>query len=164
MIEIKNLYKYYGRKCAVNAVSFTAKRGEVVGFIGPNGAGKSSTMRIITGFMSATSGEVLIDGINMAQEPQKAKQKIGYLPESAPVYPGMTVQGFLRFCAEMRGYFGDKREQVVNDALEACFLQKVRSQSIETLSKGYRHRTSLAQALLGDPEVLILDEPTDGLD
>lgn len=164
MIEVKNLFKYYGHKKAVNGVNFTAKRGEVLGFIGQNGAGKSTTMRVITGFIPASEGSVLVDGVDIAEEPYSAKEKIGYLPESAPVYNNMTVQGFLKFCAEMRGFYKSERKRVVEEAIEACFLESVRHQTIDTLSKGYRHRTSLAQALLGNPDALILDEPTDGLD
>ncbi len=164
MIEVKELYKFYGHKKAVDGVSFTAKRGEVLGFIGPNGAGKSTTMRVITGFIPPSEGSVTVDGVDIAENPFLAKAKIGYLPESAPVYNNMTVLGFLKFCAEMRGLHSVQRNEAVEKAIDACFLQQVRHQSIDTLSKGYRHRTSLAQALIGDPDALILDEPTDGLD
>ncbi len=164
MIEVKNLYKSYGKKEAVKDVSFEIRKGEVLGFIGPNGAGKSTTMRIITGFINATSGDVLVNGHSVTDSPLKTKQVIGYLPESAPSYVNMTVYGFLKFCATMRGVPRRELKQVINEAMTACFLDSVRNQKIETLSKGFRHRTSLAQALLGNPEVLILDEPTDGLD
>lgn len=164
MIEVEQLTKQFGSKLAVDHLSFTVKPGEVLGFLGPNGAGKSTTMRMVTGFFPPTSGEVRICGIPMSARPAEAKRKIGYLPESAPLYPDMTVSGFLKFCAELRGLRGAARREAVERAIATCFLESVARQSIDTLSKGYRHRTCLAQALLHDPEVLILDEPTDGLD
>ena len=164
MIEVKNLTKQFGNKTAVDNLSFSVGKGEVLGFLGPNGAGKSTTMRVITGFIPADTGEVEIFGIPVASQPEDAKRKIGYLPESAPLYADMTVSGFLRFCASIRGFSGVARNEAVERVIETCFLQTVVHQSIETLSKGYRHRTCLAQSLLHDPEVLILDEPTDGLD
>jgi ABC-2 type transport system ATP-binding protein len=164
MIEVTNLTKQFGHKKAVNDLSFTVKKGEVLGFLGPNGAGKSTTMRVVTGFLPPTSGEVRICGLSMVDQPEEAKKKIGYLPESAPLYDGMSVRGFLRFCADMRGLSGSAKAEAVDRAIETCFLQTVYRQAIDTLSKGYRHRTCLAQALLHDPEVLVLDEPTDGLD
>ena len=164
MIEVNNLTKQFGHKTAVDNLSFSVEKGEVLGFLGPNGAGKSTTMRIITGFLPATGGDVRICGIPVADKPEEAKRKIGYLPESAPLYADMTVDGFLRFCASIRGYSGSARREAVDRVVETCFLQTVVHQSIDTLSKGYRHRTCLAQSLLHDPEVLILDEPTDGLD
>ncbi len=164
MIEVRNLSKHFGPKVAVNNVSFTVKKGEVLGFLGPNGAGKSTTMRMITGFLPATQGDVSIDGSDIVDDELGAKAKIGYLPESAPLYTDMTVETFLRFAAEMRQIPTAELKNAVEKALETCFLQPVRHQSIDTLSKGYRHRTCLAQAIIHDPEVLILDEPTDGLD
>jgi ABC-2 type transport system ATP-binding protein len=164
MIRIENLVKTFGHKRAVDGVSFTVDRGEVLGFLGPNGSGKSTTMRMITGFYPPTSGSVTVGGHDVATAPIEAKRLIGYLPESAASYPDMTVLGFLRFAAEMRGLRGDARNRAVNRAVERCFLDSVLHQSIDTLSKGYRHRTCLAQALVHDPEVLVLDEPTDGLD
>jgi len=164
MIEAQNLTKHFGTKTAVDNLSFSVQKGEVLGFLGPNGAGKSTTMRMVTGFLPPTSGDALICGISITDNPTEAKQRIGYLPESAPLYHDMTVVGFLRFCAEIRGLNGPARNEAVERAIETCFLQSVVHQSIDTLSKGYRHRTCLAQALLHDPEVLILDEPTDGLD
>ena len=164
MIEVNNLTKQFGHKIAVDDLSFSVGKGEVLGFLGPNGAGKSTTMRIITGFLPATRGDVKICGIPVADQPEDAKRKIGYLPESAPLYPDMTVFGFLRFCASIRGFSGLARKEAVDRVIETCFLQTVVHQSIDTLSKGYRHRTCLAQSLLHDPEVLVLDEPTDGLD
>ena len=164
MIEVNNLSKNFGAKTAVDDLSFTVKKGEVLGFLGPNGAGKSTTMRMVTGFISPTKGDVKICGQSIIDTPKKAKSHIGYLPESAPLYDDMTVAGFLKFCASMRGLTGKSGKQAVTKALETCFLENVSHQSIGTLSKGYRHRTCLAQALLHDPDVLILDEPTDGLD
>ena len=160
MIEVKNLTKRFGQKTAVDNISFTVKKGEVLGFLGPNGAGKSTTMRMITGYLPPTEGQVSIDGADVVNEPIVAKAKIGYLPEAAPLYADMTVVAFLRFIAELRG----KGEADVENALDTCFLDPVRNQNIDTLSKGYRHRTCLAQSILHDPDILILDEPTDGLD
>jgi ABC-2 type transport system ATP-binding protein len=164
MIRIQNLVKTFGTKRAVDDVSFSVERGEVLGFLGPNGAGKSTTMRMITGFMPPTSGSVSVGGHDVAESPIEAKRLIGYLPENAASYPDMTVQGFLRFCAELRGLDAAARRKAVARVVELCFLESVLHQSIDTLSKGYRHRTCLAQALIHDPEVLIMDEPTDGLD
>jgi ABC-2 type transport system ATP-binding protein len=164
MIEVENLSKHFGRKLAVDNLSFSVAKGEVLGFLGPNGAGKSTTMRMITGFLPPSSGDARVCGISVIDNPGEAKRKIGYLPESAPLYHDMTVTSFLRFCAEIRGLEGSARKEAVDKAIETCFLQQVARQSIGTLSKGYRHRTCLAQAVLHDPEVLILDEPTDGLD
>lgn len=164
MIEVENLTKQFGRKTAVDHLSFSVKKGEVLGFLGPNGAGKSTTMRMVTGFIPPTSGDARICGVSIVDQPAEAKRRIGYLPESAPLYNDMTVIGFLRFCADVRNLRGSAKKEAVERAIETCFLQNVANQSIDTLSKGYRHRTCLAQSLLHDPEVLILDEPTDGLD
>src|SRR5437870_10123690 len=164
MIKIENLVKAFGPKRAVDDISFSVERGEVLGFLGPNGAGKSTTMRMITGFMPATSGKVTVGGHDVAESPIEAKRLIGYLPENAASYPDMTVQGFLNFAAELRGLDGDARKKAVHRVVELCFLEQVLHQSIDTLSKGYKHRTCLAQALIHDPQVLIMDEPTDGLD
>ncbi|MCB1130947.1 MAG: ATP-binding cassette domain-containing protein [Verrucomicrobiae bacterium] len=164
MIEVENLTKQFGSKHAVEDLSFTVRKGEVLGFLGPNGAGKSTTMRMITGFLPPTAGDAKVCGISVVDRPSEAKTKIGYLPESAPLYNDMTVYGFLKFCASIRGLGGSAKKDAVERAIETCFLENVAKQSIDTLSKGYRHRTCLAQALLHDPEVLILDEPTDGLD
>lgn len=164
MIRIENLVKTFGAKRAVDGVSFAVERGEVVGFLGPNGSGKSTTMRMITGFYPPTAGRVTVGGHDVAEAPLEAKRLIGYLPESAAAYPDMTVEGFLKFAAEMRGLRGAAQKAAVARVVERCFLSSVLRQSIDTLSKGYRHRTCLAQALVHDPEVLILDEPTDGLD
>ena len=164
MIRIENLVKTFGPKRAVDGVSFSVERGEVLGFLGPNGAGKSTTMRMITGFMPPSAGRVTVGGHDVAESPLEAKRLIGYLPENAAAYPDMTVRSFLEFAAELRGLSGAKRKAAVNRVVELCFLGSVLRQSIDTLSKGYKHRTCLAQALIHDPEVLIMDEPTDGLD
>jgi ABC-2 type transport system ATP-binding protein len=164
MIKIDNLVKDFGAKRAVDGVSFTVERGEVVGFLGPNGSGKSTTMRMITGYYTPTAGRVSVGGHDVVEAPLQAKRLIGYLPENAAAYPDMTVRGFLGFAAEMRGLSGAAKQKAVARAVERCFLDSVLHQSIDTLSKGYRHRTCLAQALVHDPEVLVLDEPTDGLD
>lgn len=164
MIEVENLTKKFGSKTAVDDLSFSVQKGEVLGFLGPNGAGKSTTMRMVTGFIPPTSGNIRVCGMSVVQDPMGAKRRIGYLPESAPLYNDMTVSGFLAFGAEIRGFTGGAKKDAVEKAIETCFLQSVATQSIDTLSKGYRHRTCLAQALLHDPDVLILDEPTDGLD
>jgi len=164
MIRIDNLVKTFGPKRAVDGISFTVERGEVLGFLGPNGAGKSTTMRMITGFMPPTSGTVSVAGFDVLESPIEAKRRIGYLPENAASYPDMTVQGFLEFVAELRGLEGAARKKAVRRVIDLCFLDSVLRQSIDTLSKGYKHRTCLAQALIHDPDVLIMDEPTDGLD
>ena len=136
----------------------------MVGFLGPNGSGKSTTMRMITGYYAPTAGKVSVGGHDVVESPLEAKRLIGYLPENAAAYADMTVRGFLGFAAELRGLSGDAKRKAVAHAVERCFLSSVLHQSIDTLSKGYRHRTCLAQALIHDPEVLVLDEPTDGLD
>ncbi len=164
MIKVQNLTKTFGPKTAVDAISFEVGKGEVLGFLGPNGAGKSTTMRMITGFIPPTSGSVSVCGFDIVDNPIEAKRRIGYLPEAAPSYLEMSVISFLQFAAEMRGLRGDERRRGVARAVEACSLQSVLNQSIETLSKGFKHRTCLAQSIIHDPEVLILDEPTDGLD
>jgi ABC-2 type transport system ATP-binding protein len=164
MIQVDNLKKVFGTKVAVDGVTFTVKKGEVLGFLGPNGAGKSTTMRMVTGYFPPTEGTVKIGGVDMSDNPELAKKSIGYLPENAPLYSDMNVSGFLAFCAELRGMHGAERSKAVDRAIEMCFLEGVRYQSVDTLSKGYRHRTCLAQSIIHDPDVLILDEPTDGLD
>ena len=164
MIKVENLTKAFGPKLAVNDVSFTVERGEVLGFLGPNGAGKSTTMRMVTGFIPPTSGKITVGGFDVLEDPLPARRLFGYLPENAPGYADMSVRGFLNFCAELRGLNGDARKKAVNRAVELCFLESVFHQSIDTLSKGYKHRTCLAQALIHDPPILIMDEPTDGLD
>ena len=164
MIKIENLVKAFGAKRAVDGISFNVERGEVVGFLGPNGSGKSTTMRMITGYYAPTSGRVSVGGHDVVDSPLEAKRLIGYLPENATAYTDMTVRGFLDFAAELRGLSGGAKRKAVARAVERCFLASVLHQSIDTLSKGYRHRTCLAQALIHEPEVLVLDEPTDGLD
>lgn len=164
MINVRDLTKHFGTKRAVDGISFTVERGEVLGFLGPNGAGKSTTMRMITGFIAPTGGSVTVGGFDMLERPIPAKKLIGYLPENAPAYTDMTVGGFLDFAAEIRGLRGQDRARAVRRAVELCFLESVLEQSVDTLSKGYRHRTCFAQSIIHDPDILILDEPTDGLD
>ena len=164
MIKVQNLRKSFGSNVAVDDLSFEVKKGEVLGFLGPNGAGKSTTMRMITGYITPDSGDAILGDRSIVDEPEAAKSIIGYLPENAPSYPDMDVQGFLRFAAEIRGMDGAERDKSVDHAIEVCSLESVRRQNIDTLSKGFTHRTCLAQSILHDPEVLILDEPTDGLD
>jgi ABC-2 type transport system ATP-binding protein len=164
MIEVKNLVKTYGTKIAVNGISFSVKRGDILGFLGPNGAGKSTTMKMITGFLSPDSGSALIDGIDVSVNPVAVKNKFGYLPESAPSYPEMTVSEFLKFIAEVRGFKSSEVHLPVEHVIKLTHLEPVRTQTLETLSKGYKQRVGFAQALIHDPKALILDEPTDGLD
>ena len=162
LIEAKNLSKSYGAIRAVRDVSFAVDRGEVVGFLGPNGAGKSTTMKMLTGHLRADTGAAVIAGFDVADQAVQAKQHLGYSPEGAPAYGEMTVREFLRFAADLRG-LADPAESV-RKTLELCRLGEVAAQTIDTLSKGYRMRVGFAQAVIHDPEVLILDEPTDGLD
>jgi ABC-2 type transport system ATP-binding protein len=164
MIKVENLTKLFGPKAAVNNISFTVERGEVLGFLGPNGAGKSTTMRMITGFIPPSEGRVTVGGHDIVTNPIPAKRLIGYLPENAPAYADMTVESFLGFVAELRGLRGDERKKAIHRVVEMCFLEAVLYQSVDTLSKGYRHRTCFAQSIIHDPDVLVLDEPTDGLD
>jgi ABC-2 type transport system ATP-binding protein len=165
MIEVKGLVKTYGKKRAVDGITFTVKRGEILGFLGPNGAGKSTTMKMITGFIRPDAGTATVGGIDVAVDPVGVKRQLGYLPESAPAYPEMTVEEFLRFIAEIRGFraTGEKRARVEH-VLGLTHLASVRTQTIETLSKGYKQRVGFAQALIHNPPALVLDEPTDGLD
>lgn len=165
MIEVKGLVKTYGAKRAVDGVSFKVNRGDILGFLGPNGAGKSTTMKMITGFLRPTAGTAIVNGHDVTRDPVAVKRCIGYLPESAPAYGEMTVQEFLGFIAEARGFrSATDRTAQVDRAISLTHLDPVRRQSIETLSKGYKQRVGFAQALLHDPSVLVLDEPTDGLD
>nr|WP_129777222.1 ABC transporter ATP-binding protein [Peristeroidobacter soli] len=164
MIEIRNLTKRYGALTAVNDISFTVSPGQVLGFLGPNGAGKSTTMKMITGFLTPTSGSVSVCGHDVESNPLAAKACMGYLPEGAPSYGEMTVRGFLEFIADVRGLTGERRRARLDDVIGRLQLNSVLEQMIETLSKGFKRRVGLAQALLHDPQVLILDEPTDGLD
>lgn len=162
MIEVKNLTKHFGDKKAVDDISFTVNDNEVLGFLGPNGAGKSTTMNMLTGYIGATSGEIKIGGVDILQNPIEAKKKIGYLPEQPPLYPEMTVKEYLKFVAELKGIKDIKKE--IKSAAAKVGLTDVMSRRIGNLSKGYKQRTGFGAALLGDPEVLILDEPTVGLD
>ena len=164
MIEVKNLKRRFGAFEAVRGISFRVGKGEVLGFLGPNGAGKSTTMRMITGFLPPTAGSVVVCGHDVEREPVEAKKCIGYLPESAPSYRSMTVEDYLCFVAEIRGYRGSEALGRVEAAIEKARLRPVVRKTIETLSKGYRQRTCFAQAILHDPPVLVMDEPTDGLD
>jgi len=164
MIKVQNLVKIFGTKRAVDGVSFSVDRGEVLGFLGPNGAGKSTTMRMITGFIPPSAGTITVGGFDVVDQAIPARRLIGYLPENAPAYTDMTVYGFLHFAAEIRGLRGDAKKRAVARVVEMCFLEAVLHQSVETLSKGYRHRTCFAQSIIHDPDVLVLDEPTDGLD
>lgn len=164
MIEVKNLSRHFGHIAAVENVSFTVQKGDVLGFLGPNGAGKSTTMRMITGYIPPTSGTAVIGGFDICEEPLKAREKIGYLSETVPVYHDMSVSGFLKFCGEIRGFYGKDNKKKVSEIIEKCFLKEVVNQNIGTLSKGYRQRVCFAQSIIHDPEYLILDEPTDGLD
>jgi ABC-2 type transport system ATP-binding protein len=165
MIEVQGLIKTYGAKRAVDGVSFSVKRGDILGFLGPNGAGKSTTMKMITGFLRPDAGTATVDNVNVITHPVAVKSKLGYLPESAPAYPEMTVEEFLGFIAEVRGFrSGDGKRDHIERAIALTHLAPVRKQTIETLSKGFKQRVGFAQALLHDPPALVLDEPTDGLD
>ncbi|MFT5390843.1 MAG: ABC-2 type transport system ATP-binding protein [Gammaproteobacteria bacterium] len=163
-VEINHLVKRFGEITAVHDVTFSVERGEVLGFLGPNGAGKSTTMKMITGFLSPDSGSITVGGDSIERAPLAVKKRLGYLPEGAPLYGDMTCAGLLEFIAEVRGFRGAQIRRVVDETIEKVNLGNVINQPIETLSKGFKRRVGLAQAILHDPEVLILDEPTDGLD
>ena len=164
MIEIANLTKKFDQFTAINDLNFNVREGEVLGFLGPNGAGKSTTMKVITGFLAPSAGTAIIDGFDITENPIQAKGLIGYLPEGAPCYGDMTTLEFLKFVAQIRGYRGEEIVVRVQHVLEEVELQSVSHQTIDTLSKGFKRRVGLAQAIMHDPKVLILDEPTDGLD
>lgn len=164
MIEVKNLVKKYGNHTAVDHLNFTIEEGHVYGFLGPNGAGKSTTMNIMTGYLGATEGEVLINGHDILKEPEEAKRQIGYLPELPPLYMEMTVREYLEFVAELKGIAKNKREESINEVEKMVKIWEVENRLIRNLSKGYRQRVGLAQAVLGFPEIIILDEPSVGLD
>src|SRR6516164_2574319 len=164
MLEIRHLAKHFGPLKAVDDISFTVPRGEVLGFLGPNGAGKSTTMKMITGFLAPTAGTAIVCGHDIATQPIAAKKCIGYLPEGAPAYPDMTPADFLDFIAHIRGFGGAEASRRIGHVVEMIRIAGVLHQPIETLSKGFKRRVGVAQALLHDPDVVILDEPTDGLD
>jgi len=164
MISVRNLTKYYGAYAAVRDVSFDVPRNKVVGFLGPNGAGKSTTMRILAGFLTATSGSATVDGVDVFWNPVEVRRRIGYMPESCPLYPDMTVDEYLTYRAGIKGMHGRPARLAVERCTDRCWLSNVRTQLTGTLSKGYRQRVGLADVLLADPPVLILDEPTAGLD
>ena len=164
MIKVQHLIKLFGNFRAVDDITFEVQKGEVLGFLGPNGAGKSTTMRMLTGFFPPSSGTAVINGYDILKDSLNARRQIGYLPENAPVYPDMTVEGYLKFIAEVRGFSGSELKKKFDRAVEICSLEKVLPQTVDTLSKGYKQRVCFAQAILPDPPVLILDEPTDGLD
>ena len=164
MIEVKNLVKDYGGHLAVDHLSFTVEDGQIYGFLGPNGAGKSTTMNIMTGYLGATKGEVLIDGHNILEEPEQAKKCMGYLPEVPPLYTDMTVYEYLVFAAKLKKLPKDSIKASISEVMELVKIQDVKGRLIRNLSKGYRQRVGMAQAILGKPDVIILDEPTVGLD
>ncbi len=164
MIEVKNLSRKYGEKIAVNNISFSVERGKIWGFLGPNGAGKTTTMRILTGYLPPSSGKAFIAGYDVVEHPLKAKSHIGYLPEIPPLYNDMTVQGYIGFVAELKGMKGKSIKTAVGNAIEKTGLNSVKKRLIKNLSKGFRQRVGIAQAIVNNPDVLILDEPTIGLD
>ena len=164
MVRLDRLAKHFGPVHAVEEVSFAVARGEVLGFLGPNGAGKSTTMRMVTGFIPPSSGTASVMGFDVVQTPIEVKRRVGYLPEGAPLYGDMTALAFLRFVAEMRGLHGEERKRRIDAAIARTQLEEVAHRPIETLSKGFKRRVGLAQAIMHDPPVLVLDEPTDGLD
>lgn len=164
VVEVKDLTKRYGKHIAVEGLSFTVEKGQIYGFLGPNGAGKSTTMNIMTGYLAPTDGEVLISGHDMMKDPEEAKQCIGYLPEVPPVYPDMTVSEYLKFAAELKHIPKKERKQNISEVMELTKVTEVSERLIKNLSKGYRQRVGLAQAILGEPDVVILDEPMVGLD
>jgi len=164
MIKVENLTKKYGSFTAVNGINFSVEKGEIVGFLGPNGAGKSTTMKMLTGYLPASSGHASIGGFDVFEQSIEARRKIGYLPENTPLYPDLRVGEYLRYRAKLKGVPGSKLREKVGDALEMCNLRDVEKKMIGALSKGYRQRVGLADALVSEPELLILDEPTIGLD
>ena len=164
MIEVRNLTKQYGQRKAIDNISFSINAGEIVGFLGPNGAGKTTTMNIMTGFIAATSGEVTIDGIDVVAEPERAKANIGYLPDTPPVYLDMRVEEYLNFVANIKGVKRSQRKDMVNYVMTQVSIDDIPRRLIKNLSRGYRQRVGLAQAMLGNPKVIIMDEPTIGLD
>lgn len=164
MIEVRNLVKKYGNHVAVDHLNFTVEKGKIYGFLGPNGAGKSTTMNMITGYIASTEGDILIDGHNILEEPEEAKKRIGYLPEIPPLYQDMTVREYLEFAAELKAIPREKKKSNIEEVMSTTKIEDVKNRLIKNLSKGYKQRVGLAQALLGYPEIIILDEPTVGLD
>ena len=164
MIEVRNLVKKYGNHVAVDHLNFTVEKGKIYGFLGPNGAGKSTTMNMITGYIASTEGDILIDGHNILEEPEEAKKRIGYLPEIPPLYQDMTVREYLEFVAELKSIPREKKKSNIEEVMSTTKIEDVKNRLIKNLSKGYKQRVGLAQALLGYPEIIILDEPTVGLD
>lgn len=164
MIEVRNLVKKYGNHVAVDHLNFTVEKGKIYGFLGPNGAGKSTTMNMITGYIASTEGDILIDGHNILEEPEEAKKRIGYLPEMPPLYQDMTVREYLEFAAELKAITREKKKSNIEEVMSTTKIEDVKNRLIKNLSKGYKQRVGLAQALLGYPEIIILDEPTVGLD
>jgi ABC-2 type transport system ATP-binding protein len=164
LIEVKNLVKRYGNQIAVDHLSFTVEKGQILGFLGPNGAGKTTTMNIITGYISATEGSVTINGVDVFEEPEEVKKMIGYLPEFPPLYPDMTIREYLSFVADIKKVPKNEKKQMINDVMKSTMILPMADRLIKHLSKGYKQRVGLAQAILGYPELIILDEPTVGLD
>lgn len=164
MIEVKNVTKKYGKALAVENISFTINEGEIVGLLGPNGAGKSTTMNMLTGFIEQTSGEIIIDGYDMLKKPKKAKKQIGYMPEGVPLYTDLTVKEFVTYVAEIKNLNKKERKEKVEKIIEQTGLKEVEKKLVKNLSRGYKQRVSMAGALVGEPKILILDEPTVGLD
>lgn len=164
MIEVRNLVKKYGNHVAVDHLNFTVEKGKIYGFLGPNGAGKSTTMNMITGYIASTEGDILIDGHNILEEPEEAKKRIGYLPEIPPLYQDMTVREYLEFAAELKAVPREEKKSNIEEVMSTIKIEDVKNRLIKNLSKGYKQRVGLAQALLGYPEIIILDEPTVGLD
>ncbi len=164
MIEVKNITKKYGKTLAVDDISFSIKEGEIVGLLGPNGAGKSTTMNMLTGFIEPTEGEITIDGFSMSKKPKQAKKLIGYMPEGVPLYTDLTVKEFVTYMAEIKQVKKDVRKEKVNEIIKNTGLEDVQSKLIKNLSRGYKQRVSMAGCLVGEPKILILDEPTVGLD
>ena len=164
MIEVKNVTKKYGKAVAVDDISFTIKEGEIVGLLGPNGAGKSTTMNMITGFIEPTQGEIIIDGFDISRKPKKAKKEIGYMPEGVPLYTDLTVKEFVTYMAEIKQVNSKERKEKVQKIIEQTGLKDVQNKLTKNLSRGYKQRVSMAGALVGEPKILILDEPTVGLD
>ena len=164
MIQVENVTKKYGSFVAVNKINFEIEEGEIVGFLGPNGAGKSTTMNMITGFIEPTSGRIIVDGYDISKKPRKAKKQIGYMPEGVPLYSDLTVKEFVTYMAELKGIPKKEKKEKVKKVLEATGLKEVSNKLTKNLSRGYKQRVSMAGALVGDPKVIILDEPTVGLD